>query len=195
VTRRRPADADGRRTMTTFVALLRGVNVGKAKRVPMAVWRAQLEALGYGQVQTLLNSGNAVFRAPGGTCEAHARAITKAIEQGLGFQVPVVVKSAADMAAIVAGNPLAHGVADPARLLVVFAADAGTLAALQCITPLVVAPEAFVIGEHAAYLHCASGILESAAGKALLGRVGAAVTTRNWATTLKLQALAAQGGA
>ena len=178
--------------MPTFVALLRGVNVGKAKRVPMAVWRAQLESLGYVQVQTLLNSGNAVFRAPGRSSAPHAHAIAEAIEQGLGFQVPVLVKAAAQLTAIVAGNPLADSVADSARLLVAFAPDASTLAALRGITPLVVAPEAFVIGEHAAYLYCASGILESTAAKALLGGVGQTVTTRNWATTLKLQALAAQ---
>lgn len=178
--------------MPTFVALLRGVNVGKARRVPMAVWRAQLEALGYEHVQTLLNSGNAVFRAPGRSGALHARGIAEAIEQGLGFQVPVLVKSAAQMTAIVAGNPLADGVAEPARLLVAFAPDAPTLAALQGLAPLVVAPEAFVVGEHAAYLHCAAGILQSTAAKALLGSAGQAVTTRNWATTLKLQALATQ---
>ena len=53
--------------MTTFVALLRGVNVGKSKRVPMAEFRMLLSGLGYTDVVTLLNSGNAVFRARSGT--------------------------------------------------------------------------------------------------------------------------------
>jgi uncharacterized protein (DUF1697 family) len=48
-------------------------------------------------------------------------------------------------------------------------------------------PERFHIGSHAAYLHCASGILESKVGSALLGKVGREVTTRNWATVLKLK--------
>ncbi|MEX8500212.1 MAG: hypothetical protein AB3X40_07370, partial [Leptothrix ochracea] len=50
-------------------------------------------------------------------------------------------------------------------------------------------PEQFLIGKNAAYLHCATGILESKAGEALLGKAGKSVTTRNWATVLKLQAL------
>jgi uncharacterized protein (DUF1697 family) len=50
--------------------------------------------------------------------------------------------------------------------------------------------ERFVVGAHAAYLHCPAGILASRAGEALLGRAGRTVTTRNWATTLKLHALA-----
>ena len=56
--------------------------------------------------------------------------------------------------------------------------------------PLVEPPEEFAIGRHAAYLYCARGILESKAGEAMLGKPGRAATTRNWATTLKLQALA-----
>ncbi len=126
--------------MPTVLALLHGVKVGTARRVPMAAWRAQPASLGYGQVQTLLNSGNAVFRAPGRAGAPHARAIAAAIERGLGFRVPVQVKSAAQLTAIVAGNPLADSVADPARLLVAFAPDAPTLAALRGIAPLVAPP-------------------------------------------------------
>src|SRR5688572_20096464 len=64
--------------MMTFIALLRGVNVGKAKRVPMAEFRALLAALGYANVTILLNSGNAVFRARSGTPGKHATAIDAA---------------------------------------------------------------------------------------------------------------------
>ena len=91
----------------SFVALLRGVNVGKAKRVPMADWRAQLEGLGYTEVATLLNSGNAVFRARSGATRVHAQAISSAIERDLKLSVPVVVKSSTELAAIVAENPYA----------------------------------------------------------------------------------------
>ena len=53
--------------MPTYIALLRGVNVGKAKRVPMAHWKALMADLGYANIRTLLNSGNAVFEAKGKT--------------------------------------------------------------------------------------------------------------------------------
>ncbi len=175
--------------MPTFVALLRGINVGKAKRVPMAELRFLLGELGYADVQTLLNSGNAVFHSPRSSTKAHARAIAHAIFDRLGFEVPVVVKSATQLAAIIKANPLRDSVVDPSRLLVVYTQEADALAALSSIEPLIVPPESFTIGAEAAYLHCAAGILESAAGAALLGKLGKSATTRNWATTLKLQAL------
>jgi uncharacterized protein (DUF1697 family) len=73
--------------------------------------------------------------------------------------------------------------------LVVFAQDNATLSGLGAVESLVVLPEQFLVGKNAAYLHCANGILESKAGGALLGKAGRSVTTRNWATILKLQAL------
>ncbi len=176
----------------TFIALLRGINVGKANRIPMADLRALLEGLGHTDVTTLLNSGNAVFHATKGTSAQYATDIASAIARQMQLKVPVVVKSAQELDAIATDNPWASSAPDPSRLLVAFAQDALTLAGLNSISPLVVAPEEFAVGPHAAYLHCASGILESKAGKALLGKAGQAVTTRNWATVLKLQALAAQ---
>lgn len=182
--------------MPAFVALLRGVNVGKAKRVPMADWRAQLEGLGYAQVATLLNSGNAVFRAARAPSRKHAAAIASAIESGLEFSVPVVVKSAEEFAAAVAGNPFAAAADDPSRLLVAFSQDPGALASLASLSRIAAPSERFAVGPHAAYLHCPEGILQSKVGSALLGsKAGEAVTTRNWATTLKLHALLGEPGA
>jgi uncharacterized protein (DUF1697 family) len=176
--------------MPTFVALLRGVNVGKAKRVPMADFRALLGELGYTDVATLLNSGNAVFRAGTGTPAKHAAEIASAIAARLEVEVPVIVKSAKELSAIVSENSLAGGAQDHSRLLVAFVQGSKELATLAAIEPLVAPPEQFLVGKSAAYLHCASGILESKAGEALLGKAGRVVTTRNWATVLKLQALA-----
>jgi uncharacterized protein (DUF1697 family) len=174
---------------TRLVALLRGVNVGRAKRVPMADWQAQLMALGYSQVRTLLNSGNAVFTGAGADCGGHAQRVRTALLQGLGVDVPVVVKTAAQLQAIVAGNALAAVATDPSRLLVAFAADAATLQGLAGVADRVVPPDQWMLGPQAAYLWCAQGILQSAAAQALLGKAGQAVTTRNWATVLKLAAL------
>jgi uncharacterized protein (DUF1697 family) len=175
--------------MPQFVALLRGVNVGGNKRVPMAEWRALLQTLGYSQVSTLLSSGNAVFSSSARSGAAHAVAIRKALLEQLEVDVPVIVKSQSELAAIVAGNVLAPAATDPSRLLVAFAPDAAALQSLASLTPLVKAPEQFHLGPHAAYLHCTAGILDSAAGAALLGKLGQSVTSRNWATVLKLTAL------
>ena len=181
--------------MPRFVALLRGVNVGRANRVPMAELRGLLEAQGYGDVRTLQNSGNAVFTGKAGASRAHADRIRNGLSARLGVDIPVIVKSAQEMAAIEAENELAAAATDASRLLVAFAQDARALAGLAPIASLVVAPEQLHIGAHAAYLWCANGILQSKAGEALLGKPGNAATTRNWATVSKIGALLREGAA
>jgi len=175
--------------MPRYVALLRGVNVGRANRVPMADWRALLEALGCKGVRTLLNSGNAVFDSPARSADGVADAIRSALAGKLAVDVPVIVKSEKDLVAIVRGNELAAPATDPSRLLVAFTRDAKSLAGLAALAPLVKAPERFHLGERAAYLFCADGILASKAAVALLGKAGREATTRNWATVLKIRDL------
>ncbi len=155
--------------ISSYIALLRGINVGKAKRIAMADLRALLEDLGYTDVGTLLNSGNVVFKAGKGVPKKLAADISAAIATHLGIEVPVIVVSAKELALIVRENPFASA-DDPSRLLVAFVADVGMLSAMSAIEPHVVAPEQFHVGTHAAYLHCASGILESKAAEALLGK-------------------------
>lgn len=181
--------------MPTFVALLRGVNVGKAKRVPMADLRDLLSELGYTGVATLLNSGNAVFRATKGAPTKHAAEIASAIASKLKVEVPVIVKSAKELSSIVAENSLADKAQDHSRLLVAFVQDPKALSGLAVIEQHIIPPEQFMVGKGAAFLHCASGILESKAGEALLGKAGKIATTRNWATVRKLQALVRESDA
>jgi uncharacterized protein (DUF1697 family) len=175
--------------MPRFVALLRGVNVGGNKRVPMADLRVALEALGYTNVRTLLNSGNAVFDSRIRFSATHESRIQAAILDAMQIDVPVIVKSAKEFEAIESENSLAGLATDPSRLFVAFARDATALNGLASILGLLEAPEQFRIGKEAAYLWCPDGISQSKAGEALLGKVGKAVTTRNWATALKISAM------
>ena len=181
--------------MPRFVVLLRGVNVGKGNRVPMAEFRALLEAQGFTDVQTLLNSGNAVFHSTGRSVSAHAKAIGAGLQERLGLSINIVVKSSSDFRAAVAENTLAPAADQHSRFLVAFAQEQAAIDALAALRPMVRAPERLLIGKHAAYLDCARGILESQVASALLGKAGRAVTTRNWATTLKLAALLRVGDA
>jgi uncharacterized protein (DUF1697 family) len=156
----------------------------------MVSLRLLLTNLGYTQVTTLLNSGNAVFSAPNAPTSKVAQAIAKALADEFKFEVPVVVKSAQELRQIVDENPLVFAADDHTRLLAVFAQTPSAFACLAGAAELVVPTEQFLLGKHAAYFHCPHGILQSRAGEALLGKVGKMVTTRNWATVLKLQALA-----
>lgn len=175
--------------MPRFVALLRGVNVGEAKRVPMAELRQLLTALGYRDVRTLLNSGNAVFESAAPSTTAHASRIRAAIAKKLQVDVPVIVKSSADIAAIQEENTLAAIATEPSRLLVAFTASAADLRALATVVVHVAPPERVLLGRYGAYLWCPEGILKSRAAEALLGKAGRSATTRNWATVSKIAVL------
>ena len=176
--------------MTTCIALLRGVNVGRAKRLAMAELRELVEGLGHTNVRTLLNSGNVIFDARRVSVSKIAQSVEVAIADKFGFASPVVVLTAADLAAVVLENPLQAAAADPSRYLVAFVSDTTILTNAK---PLLVeswTPEALAIGKQAAYVWCANGIIESRLLQAF-GRVtGGLATTRNWATLLKLQAAA-----
>lgn len=175
--------------MARFVALLRGINVGKAKRVAMADLRALLESLGYTGVRTLLNSGNAVFDGGAGSTVKLGQHIRSAMVTSLGVDALVIVKTAKEIAGVMAGNPLAAIATDPSRLLVALTTDAKTLAAVQKLASADWGAEKVHIGAHAAYLWCANGILESKAAVALLKGLEDSGTTRNWATLEKINAM------
>lgn len=177
--------------MRPFVALLRGINVGKAKRVPMAELRVLLGGLGYGQVATLLNSGNAVFTAKEADAARHGARIRAAVSSGLGVDAPVIVVEGGVFAAILAGNPLAVAGRDPSRLLVAFSQEPRTLLELGSLAQGHWAPDELAVGPSAAYVWCADGVLASKALEALNRRLGDRVTTRNWATAEKLGLLLA----
>ena len=181
--------------MKRYIALLRGINVGKAKRVAMADLRALMEGLGHVNVRTLLNSGNAVFDATSGTPAGHAAALKAAILAGAGVDCEVIVKTAAELAAAIAEHPLRAQADDAARLLVMFTQDAAPLAALAALEGDDWAPEAFAVSAHAAWLWCADGVIESRISKAVGKRLKTSGTARNWATVEKLDAMArADGG-
>jgi uncharacterized protein (DUF1697 family) len=175
--------------MPRFVALFRGINVGKAKRIAMVDLRALLTTLGYGNVQTLLNSGNAVFDSTGTSSHKHATRIRSAVTKTLGVDALVVVKSARDMAQVVTNNPLAGQALDPSRLLVALTPDSDALAALAPLGHGDWGHETLHIGQHAAYLWCADGILQSTAAVALMKGLADNGTTRNWATIEKIHAM------
>ncbi|MDR7335999.1 DUF1697 domain-containing protein [Roseateles asaccharophilus] len=166
-----------------YVALWRGINVGKAKRLAMADLKLLLAELGATNVATLLNSGNAVFDTKK---KLGADKIRAAVQERLGVDAAVILKTAAEWAAIAAGQPIAEA-DDPSRLLVAVPADA---AALQAVADIVAdSGERFVVTGHAANLWCGNGILESKAAVVLLKRLGESGTARNWATVQKLSSL------
>jgi len=171
-----------------YVALFRGINVGRAKRIAMADLRALVEGLGYRNVRTLLNSGNVVFDDPGKIAGDPGARIEKAVAKKLGVSARVTALSAAELAAAVRGNSLTFG--NPSLLLVAFLNDPSARTRLQSLEREDWSPESVAIGTRVAYLWCPGGTLKGRLWPAV-DKLGDAVTTRNWATVMKLNDLAA----
>jgi uncharacterized protein (DUF1697 family) len=175
-----------------YVALLRGINVGGHRKLPMAELRAALDAAGYEDVATYVQSGNVVLTAPKQATARLERALETTIEEAFGFPVGVMVRTEPELKAVVAADPLKKATADPAKHLVLFAAaelDAKKVAALVPDDP---APEAFAVRGRELYVWAENGIGRSALRDKLSDkRLGAATTGRNRRTLEKLLALCA----
>ncbi|MDP9221060.1 MAG: DUF1697 domain-containing protein [Actinomycetota bacterium] len=179
-----------------YLALLRGINVGKAKQLAMADLKRLLEGLGYADVRTHLRSGQAVFTADGPATATGAATIGDDIEQaiteGLGMDVRVVVRTRAELAKVIKANPLATSDRDPAKLFCVFLSAKLTATDLRAVDPSAYEPEEFTLGASGReiFLWLPNGMGTSQLGVVKWDRVTGnrqlVVTARNWRTTLKL---------
>lgn len=175
-------------TSQRYIALLRGVNVGRAKRIAMADLRKLVESLGYTGVRSLLNSGNIIFDADVPPAEA-AETIEEAMVLRLGVAARVFVIARQELADIIDDNPLLHLADDHARLFVFMLAGAAQREVAACLCGQDWHPEAVAIGRHAVYVWCPAGMLDSAAAAALGKQLGDGATSRNWRTITKLHGL------
>lgn len=172
----------------THAALLRGINVGRAMRVAMADLRAIVEGLGCTDVLTLLNSGNVAFTAARIGTSRLASGIEQALDKQLGVASRVIVLPAGEVEAVVADQPFGKQVTDPSRCMVLVPTTALHLDGLKATAQASWHPEAVALGSRAAYVWCPGGLMESRAYQEVARRLGTEVTTRNWATVLKLHA-------
>ncbi|MDH6538457.1 DUF1697 domain-containing protein [Streptomyces sp. SPB4] len=172
-----------------YAALLRGINVGGNKKVPMAELRAVLEGLGHADVQTYLQSGNAVFSSGEGDPDALARELEAAIEGHFGFRVPCLVVDGEYLAAVAGACPFPAAELEGRQLhATFFSAQPGPerFAALDGAAYL---PEEYRLGDRVLYLYAPDGLGRSKLAEALARPAvvkGLDVTTRNWNTVAKL---------
>jgi uncharacterized protein (DUF1697 family) len=178
---------------TRYVALLRGINLGRARQVDMPRLRALLTARGHANVRTHLRSGNVVLDSPLPEAELAAD-LAEAIEGEFGFAIPVVVRTGPEIATVIAGDPFAGVATDPARYLVTFMPDAPDPDRIAALPPAEGGGD-YVVRGRELYLWLPDGIqgtpLASWKWDTLLGSPG---TARNWNTVTKLAGLATEEG-
>lgn len=159
----------------TYVALLRGVNVGGHKKLKMEDLRRTFESLGYTNVRTVLQSGNVIF---------DAKAKPRDLESVLG--TPVVLRTQAEIRRVIADNPFPDEAEnDPGRLLVVFLSAPLPSDAVLRATAL--PSEKFVVKGKEIYIYFAHGAGRSKLAESLTEKkLGVVPTARNWNTVQKL---------
>lgn len=175
------------------VALLRGINVGKAKRIAMADLRRLFEDLGYGDVRTVLNSGNVVFtmpsRASGRGAADLAEKLSKAVADRTGVSCRIIVLDAGEVVEAVTKNPLSKAAKDPTRLLLIALRDSSAATALKPLLSERWTPESFALQNRIAYLWCPKGIADSPLWESVNRAIGDSGTARNLATMTKVLSL------
>ena len=176
------------------IALLRGVNLGKARRVAMAEVRSALEAAGWRSVRSIGQSGNLVFEADDADEARLEAAAERALLERLGLTTEVVVRGAKAWRAMMAANPFPHEAqSDPSHLLVMVMKSAPRADAEAAMAAVPGRERARVIGREA-FIVYPDGIAGVRLGGAVLDKaLGARGTGRNWNTVVKLAALAGAG--
>ncbi|KOU57699.1 hypothetical protein ADK57_37910 [Streptomyces sp. MMG1533] len=174
---------------TTYAALLRGINVGGAKRVPMAELRTLMEGLGYEGVRTYLQSGQAVFACDHGDQESLAAELAGAIEKRFGFAVDVIVRDHAYLKAIADACPFPAAELEAKQLHVTYFSAPVDAERFAEIDQAAFLPEEFRLGDRALYLYAPNGLgrskLAEHLSKPRLNK-GVIATSRNWNTVVKL---------
>ncbi|MCN9244277.1 DUF1697 domain-containing protein [Streptomyces sp. RY43-2] len=179
---------------TTYAALLRGINVGGHRKLPMERLRALLTGLGHTGVTTYLQSGNTVFTAGHGDEESLALEVSGAIEEQLGFAVDVLVRDHAYLTAVRDACPFPADELEGRQLHVTYFSASVDTERYAEIDPAAYLPEDFRLGERALYLYAPDGLGRSKLAEQLARprrNKGLIATTRNWNTVVKLAELTA----
>jgi uncharacterized protein (DUF1697 family) len=175
--------------METYISILRGINVSGQKKIKMSDLKAMYEELKFKDVISYIQSGNVIFKADKKLSSIDlSKKIEKKISEKYKFDVPVIIRTIAEMKKVLTVNPfLRQKGIDIERLYVTFLADTAKKVELEKIEKLDYSPEKFIIIGRVVYLYCPIGY-----GKTKLSnnffenKLKVTATTRNWNTVNKL---------
>jgi len=173
-----------------YVALLRGINLGPRNRIAMPELREALEDAGFEDVRTHLQSGNVVLESTA-KAETVARKCEKVIKERFGLEIPVVVRTRAELAKVVKRNPLGKVATDPKRYQVSFLSNKLPAKVLRDLEEVAAESEQVVAIGREVYAWHPKTIARSKLWTKLAGKgLGVTATARNWATVEALLVLA-----
>jgi uncharacterized protein (DUF1697 family) len=171
----------------TYLALLRGINVGGKNKLPMKDLAGMFAKAGCDDVRTYIQSGNVVFKAPPRLSTRIPGLITTQIADRFGYQTPVMLRTTAELGEVILNNPfLRAGIAEDA-LHVLFLADLPIPRGIQSLDPDRSPPDAFAVLGKEVYVHCPNGVGNSKLTNAYFdSRLATTCTGRNWRTVTTL---------
>lgn len=176
---------------TTYVALLRGINVGGHARVGMDDLRRLFMALGHGQARTYIQSGNVVFSSSVAEPSRLVAEIEQRIASDLGVAVTVLLRAGAELSQLVVDNPFLDRGADLSKLHVTFLAERPDAERAARLEPPAGEVDEIALAGRDVYLHCPNGYGRTKVNNTWIEkRLAVAATTRGWKTVVKLRDLA-----
>ncbi len=178
--------------MTRWISLLRGINVGGANLIRMPALKLFYESLGLSDVQTYLQSGNVIFTSPATDIPALEERIEQGIAQTFGLNIPVLIRTAADLQRLVDRNPFTHGRSeDRARLAVAFLQRPPDEAGLRRLSEFTDPLDEFFVSGQEIFLFCPNGFGRSKLTNTFFEKkLAVLATARNWNTVNALLKLA-----
>jgi uncharacterized protein (DUF1697 family) len=176
--------------VASHVVLLRGINIGPRNRIAMGELRTTLEEAGFENVRTYLQSGNVVLESVTKP-ESVGRKVEKLIKERFGLEIAVVVRSRAQLAAVVKRNPLGKVAKEPKRYQVTFLSAKLSAKVVRELEEAAAPEERVVVAGREVYAWHPQTIARSKLWNALAGKkLGVTATSRNWTTVEALLELA-----
>jgi uncharacterized protein (DUF1697 family) len=172
---------------TKYVALMRGINVGGKNMLPMKELVALFAKAGCGEVSSFINSGNVLFTASPALAAGLPKSIAAGIEKRFGFSVPIVLRTADELARVARSNPYLDAKTDIDLLYVGFLADEPDSARIGGLDPKRSPPDKYSVVGREIYMHLSTGAAKTKLTNAYFdSKLSTISTMRNWKTTLKL---------
>jgi uncharacterized protein (DUF1697 family) len=175
--------------MTTWVAFFRGINVGGNNMLPMKALVMLLQKQGCEDVQTYIQSGNAVFSCKETKAETIGKRISAAVYKAHGFEPRVLVLSLKELEKAMSANPFPHAEAEHKSLHLYFLAEPANKPNVDGLHALKTGNESFVLTKTVFYLHTPDGLGKSKVAERVEKLLGVAATARNWRTVCKVSEL------
>lgn len=175
---------------STYIALLRGINVGGKNKLPMKDLASLFTHAGCNDVRTYIQSGNVIFHAPSRVAQQLPVQIAQQIEKRFGFKIPVVLRTTEQLASVIHNNPFLPAGVPQEQLHVYFLADLPQASHIAQLDPNRSTPDVYLLRGQEIYLQLPNGMARTKLTNAYFdAKLSTICTARNWNTVLKLYEL------